>query len=157
MNSITETLANSIHFRTRMTMWICQEIARLDLRRALKKTYLCQQQFYSSYSNIIYIPGMVNKIFTWHKYWHIIDNRHLLEALVRAIILSATSFWNVRVSWVRPWINGPVRSEQCFNHLIIKGVDILKGKLPIIYKGGGSIVHSWTSCLKISKWILISI
>lgn len=48
------------------------------------------------------LPGIVNLCSTWHQFWHIMERRHLWGDNIWAAILSATSFWNVKVIGTRP-------------------------------------------------------
>lgn len=53
-------------------------------------------------------------------------------------LTSATSFWKVRVRRVRPNAKGPLRVEMHSSHLMMSGVDTLKGRFPMMCKSGGS-------------------
>lgn len=45
---------------------------------------------------------------------------------------SATSFWKVSVSRVRPNVKGPVLFATFSSHLMIRGVETLNGRFPMM-------------------------
>lgn len=90
---------------------------------------------------IMHIPGMVNLCLTSHKYWHITERRHRWSVKILATILSATSFWKVKVSFTRPYLHGPLWEDMAASQRIKRGVETLNGKLPIIWMLGGANSH----------------
>lgn len=60
-------------------------------------------------------------------------------------LTSATSFWKVSVSLVRPNIKGPLLLDICSSHFIRRGVDTLKGKFPMMCKLGGTETHTMST------------
>ena len=63
---------------------------------------------------------------------------HLRKTIKYLSATSATSFWKVRVSLVRPKAKGPVLLAMCSSHLMMSGVDTLKGRFPMMWRFGGS-------------------
>lgn len=64
-----------------------------------------------------YIPGMVCLSRTSHRYWHIIERRDRWACKTSAVILSPTSFWNVRVSFVLPRLKIKINTSTVIESL----------------------------------------
>lgn len=86
------------------------------------------------------------------KYWAIMDSRDLCSLPTSATSRSATSFWNVSVSGTRPYDQALPLSDILESHLDINGVEILKGKFPMIWICG---ISSFQSLLRSSGNILL--
>lgn len=87
------------------------------------------------------LPGITNFRSTLQRYWHITDRRQRCFDRILAVILSATSFWNVRVNFVLPNFHGPDWLDIAASHIIIRGVDTLNGRLPMMWILGGAESH----------------
>lgn len=72
-----------------------------------------------------------------HQHVHAHTCTHSLPPFV-IFLTSATSFWKVRVSCERPKEKGPSLLGIMDSHWSSKGMETLKGRLPMMWKLGGS-------------------